>query len=90
MKWVGFVAALIAVSTFVFNLFTGFPFNRLLSFWDHRIVAISFKKDFDLEALYNDSGDILNTGDKFSYKFDLPWRQGGFPALANNIISGLC
>ena len=84
IKWVGLIASIIAIIGAIFNLFAGWPFNRLLSIWEHQIVKISSSDDYRIEALKTSSGRVLNPPDKFSYKFHLPLKARGVTRLEDS------
>jgi hypothetical protein len=83
IKWVGLIAALITIIGAAFNLFTGIPFNSLLSFWDHRLTKIKSFDGFDIEAVCTKSGKTINPNDKFSYKFDIPLDARGMTKFSD-------
>lgn len=84
IRWIELIAAIIAVIGAIFNLFSGWPFNRLLSIWDHQILKISSSEDYRIEALKTSSGRILNPTDKFSYRFHLPLEARGVTKLEDS------
>jgi len=81
MKWIGFIAAILGIITFVTNLASGWPINSLLSFWKHQLVKISSSDEFRVEAIYTSSKRVINPPDKFSYIFQLPLEARGVTSL---------
>nr|VFK66678.1 MAG: hypothetical protein BECKUNK1418G_GA0071005_110310 [Candidatus Kentron sp. UNK]VFK69943.1 MAG: hypothetical protein BECKUNK1418H_GA0071006_102129 [Candidatus Kentron sp. UNK] len=80
MKWAGFISALITI----INLFAGWPFKPLLSFWEHRLTKIQSSESFKIETIYTESGEVINPQDKFSYKFQIPINARGSTTFKNS------
>lgn len=78
------LAALITILLFIVQFATGKPFRRLLWWWSHRIDEISSPPDFTIERITTRSGQILNRGDTFSYKFETPLDVSGRTSLSKD------
>lgn len=84
IKWVGFIAAILAIITFVIDLFTGWPINPLLIVWNHRLVRVESTDEFHVEAICTSSGRAITPPDKFSYKFHVPLNARGTTSFSES------
>jgi len=63
------------------STYSGLPLPWLLVFNKHTVSGISTNPEFSIEAIKSNSGAVINPGDSFSYKFNIPLSARGGTTL---------
>jgi len=75
------VVAIIAIVTFLINVVSGWPINRLLWACAHQVTEIHSTHGFTIENLNRVSGRGITIGDRFSWKLHIPLDARGTTTL---------
>lgn len=83
---IGIIAGIIAILVGIRNLLTGWPFECLWIFNNHKIVDISSSKpEFEIKTIISNSSKALSIGNKFNYSSDIPLLIEGSTEYDENI-----